>query len=207
MATDKSGNRATASELDKLTGIRIGGSVFREDRVYRNSPVIRELFGGAGLGGSVDITGLQAEVDVNRSRLVLFATAKVSAGGFNPDLSLKLVFAGKASGKTGIARDFTASDLAAGLYAGSGLDTELIASVEPRGKGLKLNKAFRTLAKNSANFPELVDVSSVAVAATGPLASQVGSLLAGADLTLSPRTQVVGPFRTDFSGDWWSAGL
>jgi hypothetical protein len=34
MATDKSGNRATASKLDKLTGIRIGGSVFRENRVY-----------------------------------------------------------------------------------------------------------------------------------------------------------------------------
>lgn len=192
---------------DKLTGIRIGGNVFREDRVYTNASVIRELFGGTDLGGSIGITGLQAEVDVTSKRLVFFASAKVSAGGFNPDLNVKLVFAGKAAGTKGIARDFTANDLAAGLYAGSGLNTEVIARVDAPDNGLKLNKGFRALAKNTANFPKLVDVSSLAVAATGLFAGQVSSLLADADLSLSPRSQVVKPFGTEFGAAWWNAGL
>lgn len=192
---------------DKLTGIRIGGNVFREDRVYTNASVIRELFGGTDLGGSIGITGLQTEVDVTSKRLVFFASAKVSAGGFNPDLNVKLVFAGKAAGTKGIARDFTAKDLAAGLYAGSGLNTEVIARVDAPDNGLKLNKGFRALAKNTANFPKLVDVSSLAVAATGLFAGQVSSLLADADLSLSPRSQVVKPFGAEFGAAWWDAGL
>ena len=212
MAKDKTvgrekGSRATAKEIDRLTGIRIGGKVYRENRVYTDTSLLGNFLGGTPLGGSVAITGLEAELDVSRNRLVVFASAQVSAGGFNPDLSLKFVFDGKASGRTGIARDFTAKDLVAGLYAGSGLNTELLASAEPQGNGLKLNKAVKALANNADHFPKLVDVSSVAVAATGLFASQVGAALADANLSLMPRAQVVKPFGSEFTGAWWNAGL
>lgn len=190
--------------IDRLTGIRIGAAVYREGRVYTNASVIQGLLGGLGFGG-VGISGLEVEFDVSKRRLAIFLSGQVSAQGLNPDLDVKLVFAGKARGRGRVARDFITNDLGAGLYAGSGINTEVIASVETN--GLKLKKAFKTLSSNPEALLSKIDLSSLAVSATGPFSTQVSGLLGQMGLSLVSRDVAVGPFGGDFGSSWWTAGV
>lgn len=190
---------------DTLTGIKIGSAIYQEGQIYTDASFLQGLLGGLGLGGGVGISGLEAEFDVSRNRLAIFLSGQVSAQGFNPDLDVKLVLDGKAKGKGAVAKDFKAEGLGAGLYAGAGFNTEVIASVET--KGLKLKKAFETLSKDPEKLLKKVDISTLAVAAEGGYAGQVAGLLGQIGVSLVPRADAVGPFGADFSGSWWNGGI
>lgn len=190
---------------DTLTGIKIGGTIYREGVTYTDTSALSDLLGGQ-LGSQVEVDNFEAEFDVSKKKLAILISSDVAGMGASASVDLKLVFAGTADRKGTLAKDFDVRKLGAGAYAGGLADTEVIANAKTT-KAIGLTKAFRTLGTNPERLLRRVDLRSLDVYAGGNFASQIGTLLGDQGISLTDRTTAVGPFGADFMASWWTAGL
>lgn len=189
--------------LDRLTGIKIGGTTYREGVTYTDTSVLEDLLGG--LGGDVSVDDFEAEFDVSKTKLAIFISADAAGMGASASFDLKLVFDGKAKGMGPVAKNFRINDLGAGVYAGGLADTEVIASAETGRVSIK--KAFRVLGRNPEKLLGKIDLDTLEVYAGGNFAGEIGDLLAEQGISLTTRANAVGPFGADFKSNWWTTGL
>ncbi len=186
---------------DKLTGIKIGKTVYQEGKTYRDTSALSGL-----LGGQASLDDFEAEFDVRKKQLAIFISSDVEGMGASASVDLKLVFDGKAKGKGKVAKDFKVKELGAGVYAGGMADTEVIATVKTKKVGLR--KAFKSLGGNpEKQLAKKVKLGTLDVYAGGSFAPQVSSLLGDQGIGLTSRSSAVAPFAADFQGSWWNAGL
>jgi hypothetical protein len=192
-------------KTDKLTGIKIGKVAYQEGTTYTDGTAITKLLSKTPLGGLGSLDNFEAQFDVTKKRLSIFVSGDVAAMGFSIPLALKFVLDGNAKGKKNVAKDFTISDVGAGLHAGGLVNTEVIANAEVN--NYSINTAFRTLGKKPNNLLKQIDRSSLEAYAGGNFAGQIGSALADMDITLSDRSTALGGYASSFGADWWNAGL
>jgi hypothetical protein len=191
--------------IDRLTGIRIGGNIYREGVGYTDGAVLTDLLSKTSLGSLGSLSNLDARFDINKRRLSVLVSADVETMGFSIPASLKFVFKGVASGERKVAQDFIIKTVGAGIHTGGFVNTEAIATADIG--ALSINRALTTLATRPVKLLKTFQAADVNAYASGALATQVSSALASLSPTFGDRNTAVGSLASSFGSDWWSSGL
>lgn len=191
--------------VDKLTGIKIGGNVYREGVGYGDTTILTDLLSRTSLSSLGTLSNFEARFDVSKRSLSVLASANAEVMGFSIPLSLKFVFKGVASGERKVAQDFKIKTIGAGLHAGGFVNTEAIASADIG--TLSINTALATLESRPAKLLRKFQAADVNAYASGALATQVSSVLTSLNPTFGDRDTAVGTLGSSFPSDWWTSGL
>lgn len=191
--------------VDRITGIRIGGNVYREGVGYGDGAILTDLLSRTSLGSLGTLSDFEARFDVSQRRLSVLASANAEIMGFSIPVSLKFVFKGVASGERKVAQDFQIKTVGAGIHAGGFVNTEAIASADI--STLSINRALATLGSRPMKLLRTFKAADVNAYTSGVLATQVSSALTSLNPTFGDRDTAVGALGSSFQSDWWTSGL